>query len=463
MVLPSQFNMDIAPTDITDGRPNLTKFWVRSLGFSKEFSHIKLLHQLSAAERLLAALLRGDRISADKILENERSPELFEQFANIVRRETLGCVVFERIVALDLASTMQKDDSAAVFSQIRQMSLTGAANHYQVEEKFARTLKITKEFHSSTLWVKGAHLSRTVYEPSYFRHFGDLDVIVRPSVIEGFVDSLIKEGFSSFHAPAYCNQIGVGPIDRPADIITAPVPGWIPSGPITMSRRKDGIFVDIKVGPFERGVQAIEFERLFSDAESASCLGHSYLGPSTPDHLLIMLCNFAKNRFKTWRTLLDIDLLVTSMNAKPELWQHFLHACKKESLSITAWVCLSISADRLSTVIPNSVLRTLAPKDRFFSPLLTFTLNPAYVWNSTSFPMMILNACASDDRKRKFELLTQSFFPSAKFLCDYYGNHEVSKLAYFRYLPMHWFVLLMPGGVVRRTLGRLWWSSEPKF
>jgi hypothetical protein len=325
-------------------------------------------------------------------------------------------------------------------------------------------LEVTKEFSSRSLWVKGAHLSRSVYEPHYFRHFGDLDVIIDPTVLDGFVKSLRDSGFSSFHTPAYCNQIGVGPVSSPLDVLKAPLQDWIPAGAITMHRKSDSGLVDIKVGPFERGVQAVEFERMFADAEHATCLGRTYLAPSQTDHLLIMLCNFAKNRFKTWRTLLDIHMLVVALNKKPESWQRFVQACKIESITTTAWASLAIAVDRLSTPVPNTVLDALAPTNKLFSTFFTFTIEPAFVWNSTSLPMMVLNACASADRKRKLDLLTQSIFPSSEFLTDYYGDQtQPPQFVYLRRLLKHWYVLFMPAGVVRRTFGRYWWSSEPKF
>jgi hypothetical protein len=452
-------------SDITDVEQSLTKFWVRTLGFSKEFSRIKVLAQLSFAERLLAALLRNDSDAAQKILDDkERSSATLADFIKMVRAESLGCIVFERIIALNLSSHFAQLEDGSALSQLRMMSLHGASNHYQLEQKFAGVLSLTNQYQSGTFWVKGAHLSRTVYEPSYFRHYGDLDVIVDPSVFASFVEALKSAGFASFHTPAYCNQIGVGPVKMPADLLAAPCAGWIPVGPVTMRRETDGVFVDIKVGPFDRGVQAIELDRMFIDAEKSSCLDQQYLGPSLPDHLMIMLCNLAKNRFKTWRTILDIHMLALALNKSPLLWHKFVECCKKESIATTAWVGLCIATDRLNSAIPHSVLQALQPKRSFGNQLFSFTLESAYVWNSTSLPMMILNSFASPDRARKLDLLSRSFFPSTKFLSDYYGNgSESGFLTCFRYLPRHWFVLVMPGGLIRRTLGRLWFSSESSF
>lgn len=50
---------------------SLTKFWVRNLGFSHEFSRIQALAQLSFAERLLAALLRNDSAVAKEMLADK--------------------------------------------------------------------------------------------------------------------------------------------------------------------------------------------------------------------------------------------------------------------------------------------------------------------------------------------------------------------------------------------------------
>lgn len=477
-------SMDTALLHIENFGPDLTKFWVRSLGFSNEFTHIKTLEQLSAAERLFAALLRDDCAAAQAIFAGKDDLKtVCEALAELVRIESLACIIYERLVKLGLLQEFQRSNEPSIaeaLASIRRMSMVNASNHYQLEQKFSRVLSVTSDFRDHALWVKGAHLSRTVYEPAYFRHFGDLDVIVEPSQLEPFVESLRSAGFTSFHSPAYCNQLGVGPVNRPFDVIRVPLPGWIPTGAITMNRQSDGGLVDIKVGPFERGVQAIEFDRMFAEAEKAACLGTSYLGPSRPDHLVIMVCNFAKNRFKTWRTLLDIHMLTISLNQTPGSWQRFVAICKTESVSVAAWVSLRIAADRLHTPIPDSVLRELAPRESVFTTLFSFTIEPAFVWNSTSLPMMLLNASVSADRKRKFDLLSRSILPSAEFLSAYYGKGQsgssvsddpaslnsrapMRPIDYLRYLLMHWYVLLLPAGFVRRTFGQQWWSTKPGF
>ncbi len=448
--------------------PKLNEFWIRSLGLSKDFSRIKLLSELQPFEKLLAALLRGDRGAAIDVLDDQTTaPDLFEQLLKLASLEGFSSLVYERIFSLDIAARFSAsvgNSSTTHLGQIKDSATFLVSNHFRLDEKFAKVLSITKEFRAHALWVKGAHLSRTIYQPSHFRHYGDLDVIVHPSKFEAFVETLKEAGFEFFDLPAHCNQIGVGPLRRPLDVITAPLPDWIPSGAITMNRRKDDLYVDIKVGPFERGVQLVEFDRLFADAEEATCLGNTYLAPSDSDHLMIMLCNFAKSRFDSWRTLLDIHLLVSSLNRKPGEWERFVRKCKVESIATTVWIGLAIAVDRLSTSVPDMVLLELAPEENFSSHCLMFTVNPAFVWNSTSLPMKLLNITVSSDWKRKISLLTRSFLPSARFLCDYYGDRGNGiQLSYLRYLPMHWFVLSMPGGVVRRTLGKLWWSSKPGF
>lgn len=452
-------------SEISDVEQSLTKFWVRNLGFSHEFSRIQALAQLSFAERLLAALLRNDSAVAKEMLaDKEQASAAWSDFIRIVRVECLGCILFERIVSSGLSDHIAQLADPSALTQLRMMSLHGASNHYQLEQKFSGVLALTSRYSANTLWIKGAHLSRSVYEPTYFRHFGDLDVIVEPAVFPAFVERLKDGGFSSFHTPAYCNQIGVGPVSAPSDLLAVPCQGWIPVGPVTMGREKDGVYVDIKVGPFDRGVQAIELSRMFNDAKRSSCLDQEYLGPSLSDHMMIMLCNLAKNRFKTWRTVLDIHMLALAINKSPVDWQKFVECCKTESIAVTAWVGLCIAVDRLNTPVPHSVLECLKPRAGIVDQLLSFTLESAYVWNSTSLPMMLLNSCASPDRARKLSLLFRSVFPTTKFLRDYYGAGAEAGLAmHVRYLLRHWFVLIMPGGITRRTLGRHWFSEESTF
>ncbi len=475
--------------------PKLNQFWIRSLGMAKEISRLKPLAQLTREEKLFAALLRGDRQAAIEVLVDEtRRAEILEQVVRLTRLEAFSSLIYERIFALELSTFFNATPPAPVVTevfentplsvvqakahslesvevacatyleQIKERARFAVANHFRLDEKFASVLKITKAFQGDALWVKGAHLSRSVYQPAHFRHYGDLDVIVHPNKFEAFVQALTDAGFASFDLPAHCNQIGVGPVNRPVDIITSPLPDWIPSGAITMHRAKDKTFVDIKVGPFERGVQAVELERIFAQAEECSCLGEKYRAPTTTDHLMLMLCNFAKNRFDNWRTLYDIHLLARSFSDKLTDWELFVERCKIESISTIAWVGLSVAADRLGTLVPDSVLAELSPEENFSTHCLTFTVSPAFVWNSTGLPMKLLNIFISPDWKRKLKLLACSFVPSSQFLRSYYGNgSKWPSFVYFVCLPMHWYVLLMPGGLVRRTIGPMWWSTKPGF
>ncbi len=446
--------------------PKIDQFWIRSLGFSKDLSRIKSLAQLEPAEQAFAAILRADRAAAEKQLSNTTQKELLTELNNLIQANNFASLVYERIIDLELTKYFlapSNNVTTSTIEQIKVLAKTGAISHFHLDQRFAKVLEIVKDHHNFALWIKGAELSRRIYSPAYFRPYGDLDVVVKPSRVGLFIESLMQAGFRSFASPEYCHQLGAGPVRKPVDLFLAPLAEWVPNSPITLSR-KDGLTVDIKVGPFDRGIQAVEFERMFVDAQTSTCLTSIYLAPNNSDHLMILLCNFSKDRFTSWKSAYDIHLLVAVMNKDPNSWKNFICSCKNESIAVTAYLGLSIAKDRLSTEVPQHVLSALAPNDFILSPLLSCTVSPAFVWNSTSLPMMILNIFSSSDRRRKLSILLRSIFPSQVFLREYYsGDNGKPQKNCIKLLLRHWCILILPAGLVRRTVGKNWWSAEIEF
>lgn len=72
--------------------------------------------------------------------------------------------------------------------------------------------------------------------------------------------------------------------------------------------------------------------------------------------------------------------------------------------------------------------------------------------------MLLLSALAGENRKRKVDMLARSWLPGLKFLSGYYNRGKaLSTLDRLRCLLLHWIVMILPAGVVRRTFGPQIW------
>lgn len=450
----------------TTGESKFTQCWIRAQGFSLAFTQLKPLSELSASERLLAAFLANDYQSVETVLLQESLPTVIPELMLIVQTEGLGALILDRIVEWQVADLLdpqllESEQIRTFISVISKFSRTQTGSQMNLEGRFASLLElIGEEQLEHMLWTKGIHLSRTIYGRPELRPVGDIDVIVHPAAMNSFLRTLEKAGFRPFEGPEFCNQTGVGPTSQSDDSFLTPVPELIPASALSLGR-PDYPMIDVKIGPLDRGVQVVELDRFFASAENGSCRGFRYRAPAKSDHLMIMLRNLDKDRFVNWKTLLDVHLLAQRLSSAD--WRNFVAACMTESIGHSAWLGLSVAADRLKTNIPDFVLDQLSPSaSGFAGRYLSFTISPAFVWNTTSLPMLLLNANVSDDRQRKLKLLRKAMFPPTEFLKRYYAKNagELTAAGYAKLILLHWLVLLLPGGVVRRTFGRLVWPKS---
>jgi hypothetical protein len=434
------------------------KFWVRQHGLSLSLKRIPYLTELSDGEKLFAAALRGDFLEVRNLLTNKLSgAKMLEDFTDLAQKTGFSGLLWEWMIDQELVSDFRRH---SLLTGISENARFEASLYPNVEQQFCNLLKLCAKHTGHVLWTKGVHLSRTVYAKPYFRQFGDVDVIVHPSELVAFLKTLEEADFYVFKNPAYCNQIGVGPTSHPMDLFIAPSTEWIPTSSLTMHKFGWPI-IDIKCGPLDRGLQAVELERFFAEAEERYCLGNRYLGPNTIAHLMILLRNFEKDGFISWKALYDVKLLVDKLNEAPLDWAEFVSQCSNEAIRTSAWMGLSIARDRLNSMVPDFVLSDLEPTNKLVSQYFSFTLGTSFVWNSSSLPMLIMNALTSDDRERKLRVLGKSFVPSRSFLSKYYGrNCQFGPATHFTWLLLHWITLLLPAGAIRQSIGKVIWSQK---
>ena len=429
--------------------------WVRENGFSLKLQKIATLEQLSQGEKLFAALLRNDAQTARGLVAGDQLDESLADLSRVSTDASFAMVVLDRLINLDLINQLPMEFRTTIIQRAQRE----AADQKMSELGFCENLQRLTPLLPYIVWIKGSSLSCSIYKGENHRLFGDLDMVLHTSKLVEFTALLKNSNFSEIKAPAFCNQLGVGPTDSLIDLTLAPQSLLLQSSLAAFNLR-DLPPIDVKLSPLDRGVQMYDLERFFSEAVSLHLGEHMFLGPSLVDHMMICLHTFAKDRFRSWKNLFDIHLLAGEISRKPQLWEYLVLCCKRESIESVAWVGLMIATDRLKTSIPPAVLDQLAPRFSLITQLFAFTISPYFVWNATSLPMMLLNAAISTDGATKFFILSKSFFPSADFISKYYNRGKpVRATQWLTLLAAHWAVLLLPGGLIRRTFGKLLWRT----
>lgn len=343
--------------------------------------------------------------------------------------------------------------------QLTKFARREAADQKMSDKLFSQVLQILKSVSSQIIWIKGTSLSRTIYQGDNQRVAGDFDAVVHSSKFSETHHLLRAHQFIEIKDPGFCNQLGVGPTESAEQLLLAPHPSLIPNSVTTMFL-ESWPPIDLKLGPLDRGIQMCDIDKFFEEAEQLNIQGQVFFGPCRVDQMMICLHTFAKDRFSIWKNLFDIHLLANEFSKAPELWQELVVRCKRESIEASAWASLVVSVDRLATVVPNSVLVQLEPPQDWCSRALTFAISPYFVWNANSLIMLLLNALTSSDRSRKLTLLFHSFFPSRNFIANYYnGGRHCNPLLAVALTVVHWLVIILPGGIVRKTFGKMLWPK----
>lgn len=449
--------------------PDITDYWIRPAGNSLEFSKLKKLDSLSLSDQLFAAVLRKDRIGALEILSKHGNPLLISEFLRRVSVITFGGLICEHIFQMDLKNEIDQIisiEGLQTTKVLREKASVEMTNYARHDQFFSAVLHALEHLSNKAIWLKGAVLSRTLYEMPEHRLSGDFDCLLRREDISTASRRLVaKFNYSPrLDDPGFCNQIGVGPLHTIEDLFTVPAAGLLPCAVFALTH-SDLPAIDIKADPFDRGLQMVELERFYDQALNISWRGQTFLAPQWSDHLMLCLTNLEKDRFQYWKTLFDVHLLCQKLNETPDEWAIFVKRCHLEGINQIAWAGLFLTTDRLHSPVPNEVLHELLPvRQGLFNRTYNFTASPSFVWNASSLPMLLLNAYVSSDKQRKLQLLKKAILPSNQFLHAYYAlnGSEDSFLKLLFYRILHFFVLVLPGGVVRRTFGPLIWKNSDK-
>jgi hypothetical protein len=406
------------------------------------------------------------------LLRDAGAPLLRGADASLLREALMGCLdeinlsalLYDRVCQMklnDLVGAVQHPSGRSCLEVLQHDAAFATARFVAMDALFAELAELFRRKNCFAAWLKGTAISRTLYREPQFRLSGDLDMLARWDQRELVMDCLTSVGYRPiWDDSGHCHQLGIGPVGSLEKLACRPAPEMEDCHGLSLTGSNLAI-VDLKFDPLETGLRMHELPRFIDECREVVWRNERFMVPSSVDHLMLQLSHLHKHYFLGWQWLYDIHLLVAELNAIPSAWSEFVRRCELEGITLSAWAGLQMSADRLHTNVPQDVMDELSP--RSCSPadrLLCFTVDMEFLWNAAAISGLVQNAYFVGDRKRKLGALKKAFMPDRKFLSEYYcQGHAISWILYPIVLALHWLVVLMPGGVVRRTFGKVLWPQ----
>lgn len=414
-------------------------------------------------EKLLASLLLNDRVGfAQSLKDGARFHDFTEELFFQVSESGLIGLFYERACELNVSDHLQQvflPNNLSFSHYLEQQAKSEAIRAVQFDERFFELQKFLHDELPHMIWLKSTVLVRTLYNKLNYRLGIDYDVVVRKERLPNLIKRLRQAGWQPLlDNPGHCHQIGVGPTENLANLFLVPeedlegchnltmfAPGWP--------------HLELKVNPLDNGIQMKELERFYSEAIDVHWRNSTFKAPSPVDHLIVELVHLHKHRLFGLGWMHDIHMLVNKLNESPVQWVDFVDRVKKEGVAQGAFVALEKVSSVLGSAVPEEVMSELESGGKLTRPLVN-QVSTEFVWNANGLPMLVLNAAILGDGKRKVRILQKSFVPHDQFLSDYYlAGQKLNYWSRLKCLSMHWLVLLLPAGVVRRTFGKTYWKT----
>jgi hypothetical protein len=432
-----------------------------------DFATLAHVHSLPTEHRFVSALLKADKDEAGKLLRQERKENSvwIDLFCHETEVGHLPVLIYQRICELGLApafSQLHTADGLLLLDRLRLRSTQALFDYSIMDNQFVQILDLLGDLTGNMIWLKGTALSRTLYDRPEQRFSVDFDVVVnRRSELQIF-QCLQELGYSPMWKDGgFCHQYGVGPMNSFTDMFL--VPSGECGGCHNLTFAKQGCpQIELKFNGLETGLTMVEADRFFGQARKIHWSGRQFFGPDYADHLMIELVHFHKHQFGGWGWLFDIHLLANKLSEEDGAWLEFVRRCLTEGITASAWKGLTMSRALLSSNIPDKVIEELKPHYSKLWQGLFLRTSSEFIWNCNSLPMLLMNTVLVGGRRRKLKILAQLLRPSDLFLSSYYANgRTVGFINRWFYLILHWLVLALPGGLIRRSLGRLLWRPQP--
>lgn len=410
-------------------------------------------------EKLLASLLRKDKAAlqaslADAVLFNDFADELLFQAGE----SGLCGLFYERACELNAKEFAQirLPNGLNFFDYLEIQAKQAAIKAVQFDERFFELRKFLDEELPHMIWIKSTVLARTLYSKLNYRVGIDYDVVVKQEYLPELLKRLKQSGWQPLLGePGHCHQIGVGPTESLADLFLVPQKELEGCHNLTMTA-PGWPHLELKINPLDNGVSMKELDRFFADAVDVQWREGVFKAPSLVDHLIVELIHLHKHKLFGFGWIHDIHMLCCKLNEDPSQWRTLTARLKKEGVNESARAALVRVKSLLHTEIPDEVMTELG-KD--IGPLGDF-VSTEFIWNANGLPMLVLNAMTMGDGRRKLRILSECLFPDDQFLSDYYcDGQKLNAWNRLQSLVLHWLVLFLPAGVVRKTFGQVYWKN----
>jgi hypothetical protein len=442
------------------GPSRLGQFWVLGTGRKLSFNWRRLssVDQLASWEQVLGELLGGNehcRFACASLDEQSEASLL-----DLVEKERLAAYISYQLQDPLLRARMEHLLSNEFRRKLRRQVLQETESWSAQLDRFSR-LEDTLKGIPGVIWLKGPGLSVQVYPEPQLRQSGDFDLLVAEASADAVEQALLNAGYWSDKNARI--ETGIAPSANLREVRLQPNDQYVSTDALVF-RSNQGEFVELKLDPLDRGLKMITLDQLIAQAVSVQFAGRTIRCPGLEYQLLIACCHLRKDLFSSYRRLLDIHLIAKQLTKVGIDWQQFITLAEVEGVADSVWAALTLAAERFGTQLNTGVLESLRPK-ALWAPWLTFTLNYMFLWNYNSLATLIVQVLLCRDRKRKLQALVGSVLPSPDFLAAYYFrlHRPPNILMHMRALVLHWFVLVMPASITKRTIGLYLWKDPVTY
>lgn len=433
-------------------------YWHRGEGLALKFWKPLSYEQLPHWEQWLCQCLRTES-SSEAGFDTRLNQQDEEFLLARIEQERLAGYISAQLQKTRFVSLRNcvSDDFRA---RLRRMSAEESGYLDAYVQRFGRLYETVKNVQGKILVLKGPALATLVYPIPEMRVSGDIDLLVSSEALMETEAALLAAGyFSDLEARI---QTGAAPASTMAEVCLQPGDLFVCCDGLVF-RSEFGEFVELKIDPLDRGLKMPGLSKVFENAITVDVFGLSVNCPNLEDQLLIACCNLQKDLFNDTRRMLDIHLIVEQLNRQHYAWEKLVDRARREFLEPSVWIALAVTCDRLATKLDEKSMNDLRPKG-LRGRWLTYTLNYIYIWNYNSLPMLLAQTFFSSERARRQKALVDAMFPSRQFLSAYYfsGQENDGIFQYFFAILLHWFVLLMPSAIIKRTVGLFLWREKRK-
>lgn len=435
----------------------LERYWIFGGQAPQRLRRLVRYEHLPPAEQVLWLLLAGSPSMADRVTTTRLTAAQQDALISLINRERLGGYILRGLDDSTLLQRLGQLVNGDFENALRRQVYAELGYWERTIGVFASVHKILDGTLSHVVWLKGPGLAATVYPEAHLRQFNDLDIMVLPPAAEDVEEALLKAGFYSDLSARI--QTRAAPSGNVREVCLQPSAHYACADALVF-RKPPNAFVELKLDPLDRGLRMRQVDRLLENSAEVKLAGLTIACPGLQDQLLIACCHFRKDLFYGYRTLLDVHLLVQKLNSIGTDWDEFAKLVEEEGLSDSVWATLGLAIDRLGTPVSQALVNRLRPRMPG-AHLFTYTQSYMFLWNFNSLPALLAQTLLCEDRQRKREALSQALFPNFEFLRAYYApGLPPNFMTWWLCMILHWFVLLMPSAVIKRTVGLCLWKTS---